>query len=284
MERVAFIVDATGERIDCLLNPETFDVTRLAGIGVSDAGDDAVRFTGGGRTELLLDLLFDVALVESRVPPQDVRHLTAKLWNLAENAAQEHGTARPPLVRLVWGRSWNVPGVISAIAERFDAFGPTGVPGRSWLRLKLVRVDEPEHARAGAVRTPGTAIRFSPALTSTGSLSTVDGDAAVRQALQLLLATTPGERLMRPRYGCHLDRLRSAPNNHTTAGLAVHYVRQAVQRWEPRAEIVSLDAAADPDVATRLTIQLRYRVRATHTTAVLDIPLDLGPAADRSPS
>ncbi|GAB3853485.1 hypothetical protein [Dactylosporangium cerinum] len=48
MERVAFIVDATGERIDCLLNPETFDVKRLAGIRASDTGDDAVRFTGGG--------------------------------------------------------------------------------------------------------------------------------------------------------------------------------------------------------------------------------------------
>ncbi|MET7418584.1 GPW/gp25 family protein [Dactylosporangium sp. NPDC005555] len=128
------------------------------------------------------------------------------------------------------------------------------------------------------------AIRFSPALTATGSLSMVDGDAAVRQALLLLLATTPGERLMRPLYGCHLNRLLFAPNDHTTAGLAVHYVRQAVQRWEPRAEIVSLDAAADPDVATRLTIQLRYRVRATLTLAELDIPLDLGPASDGSPS
>ncbi|MEV4510716.1 GPW/gp25 family protein [Dactylosporangium sp. NPDC049525] len=126
------------------------------------------------------------------------------------------------------------------------------------------------------------AIRFAPALTAAGSLSMVDGDAAVRQALLLLLATTPGERLMRPQYGCHLNRLLFAPNDHTTAGLAVHYVRQAVQRWEPRAEIVSLDAAADPDVATRLNIQLRYRVRATLTAAVLDIPLDLSPAADGS--
>ena len=32
MERVAFIVDATGERIDCLLNPETLAVRRQAGV------------------------------------------------------------------------------------------------------------------------------------------------------------------------------------------------------------------------------------------------------------
>ncbi|HTJ37971.1 MAG TPA: hypothetical protein VL738_32455 [Dactylosporangium sp.] len=158
MERVAFIVDATGERIDCLLNPETFEVKRLAGIRASAAGgdrlvgrgraDDPVRFTGGGRTELLLDMVFDVELVESAGAPTDVRQLTARLWNLAENSAQERGAVRPPLVRLVWGKSWNVPGVVSAIAERFDAFSATGAPGRSWMRLKLLRVDEAEDGAA----------------------------------------------------------------------------------------------------------------------------------------
>ena len=158
MERVAFIVDDTGERIDCLLNPETFEVRRLAGIRASAAGgerlvgrgraDDPVRFTGGGRTELLLDMVFDVELVESGNAPQDVRQLTARLWNLAENSAQDRGAVRPPLVRLVWGKSWNVPGVVSAIAERFDAFNATGAPGRSWMRLKLLRVDEPDDGAA----------------------------------------------------------------------------------------------------------------------------------------
>src|SRR6185312_16229198 len=102
-----------------------------------------------------------------------------------------------------------------------------------------------------------------PAVTAVGALAVVEGDAAVRQALLLLLTTTPGERLMRPEYGCHLNRLLFAPNDQTTAGLAVHYVRQAIQRWEPRADIVELDAAADADIATRLDIRLRYRVRAT---------------------
>ncbi|GAA3453889.1 GPW/gp25 family protein [Dactylosporangium matsuzakiense] len=116
-----------------------------------------------------------------------------------------------------------------------------------------------------------------PAVTAAGALSMVEGDAAVRQALLLLLTTTPGERLMRPEYGCHLDRLLFAPNDQTTAGLAVHYVRQAILRWEPRADIVELDAAADPDIATRLNIRLRYRVRATAALNDLDLTLDLAP-------
>ncbi|WP_432826869.1 GPW/gp25 family protein [Dactylosporangium sp. CA-092794] len=132
---------------------------------------------------------------------------------------------------------------------------------------------------------PQRAIRFAeagPALTAAGTLSMVEGDGAVRQALLLLLSTAPGERLMRPDYGCHLNRLLFAPNDHTTAGLAVHYVRQAVQRWEPRADIVELDAAADADIPTRLNIRLRYRVRATASLDVIDLPLDLGPAQSGS--
>ena len=132
-----------------------------------------------------------------------------------------------------------------------------------------------------AIRFLGAGIPFpaGPVLTTAGALSTVDGDEAVRQALMLLLSTSPGERLMRPQYGCHLRRLAFAPNDDTTAGLAVHYVRQAIERWEPRVEIVSLDATVDDE---RLVIRLRYQVRASLTRDALDIPLERGSAC-RSP-
>jgi phage baseplate assembly protein W len=115
-------------------------------------------------------------------------------------------------------------------------------------------------------------------VTATGSVSMVDGDDCVRQALMMLLSTTPGERLMRPEYGCHLDRIIFAPNDHTTAGLAIHYVRRAIERWEPRVEILGLDANADPLEPARLIMQLTYRVRASLTVSALDFPVDLGAA------
>jgi len=152
MERVAFLIDESGVRVDCLLNPETVQVTRVAGVRPRSSAtglitgqglaDDPLVFTGGGRTELVLDLLFDTDFVESQARPTDVRTLTRPLWMLSENSATEHGWVRPPLVRLVWGKTWNVPGIIVAIAERFDAFTLGGTPKRSWLRLKLVRVAE----------------------------------------------------------------------------------------------------------------------------------------------
>ncbi|MEU7924155.1 hypothetical protein [Micromonospora sp. NPDC049107] len=195
MERVAFLIDSTGERVDCLLNPETVQVTRLAGVRHRGAGgaqltgsglaDDPLVFTGGGRTELVLDLLFDVDFVQAQARPTDVRMLTRPLWMLAENSDVEHGWLRPPLVRVVWGKTWNVPGVIVAVAERFDAFTGTGSPRRSWLRLKLVRTAESaDQAQAGfaeelaAASTPVAAP--GSAVVAAGDGATEPGHAGVR--------------------------------------------------------------------------------------------------------
>lgn len=117
-------------------------------------------------------------------------------------------------------------------------------------------------------------------LTSAGGLAMTDGDETVRQALFLLLSTTPGERVMRPGYGSRLHRLVFAPNDDTTAGLAIHYVRQAVARWEPRVDVIDVDAYADPDAPWRLVIRLDYRVKASLTPATLTFSVDLDPSDD----
>jgi hypothetical protein len=156
MERVAFLVEETSERIDCLLNPESLEVSRLAGVRprgssggrLNGAGlaDDPLHLTGGGRTQLTLDLLFDTELDPLPGMPVDVRAFTRRLWQLAENSAEEHGSVRPPLVRFVWGKTWNVPGIVTAVAERFDRFDAGGTPLRSWLRLRFARVAESAEA------------------------------------------------------------------------------------------------------------------------------------------
>jgi len=182
MERVAFVIEETGARVDCLLNPESLEVTRLAGIRQRGVGtgrlsgiglaDDPLHLTGGGRTELNVDLLFDVDLVSTPGGPLDVRALTRPLWQLAENSAVENGAVRPPLVRLVWGKSWNVPGIVAAVAERFDRFDPTGVPQRSWLRMRFVRVAETAaeaQAAYDTMLTDAQAAQAQAALASSGA-------------------------------------------------------------------------------------------------------------------
>jgi phage baseplate assembly protein W len=132
-------------------------------------------------------------------------------------------------------------------------------------------------ARFTALRfdLPGLAGPPGLVVTRTGALETVSDDAALRQSLLLLLSTVPGERVMRPEYGCPLDRFVFAPNDDTTAGLAIHEVRASIERNEPRVDIVRLDAAPDPLDETRLVIDVTYRVRATAVVDTLAVPVEL---------
>jgi len=168
MERVAFLVERTGERISCLLNPEFLETRRVSGLRTRrEAGgflagtgrtDHPLIATGGGVTEFDLRLLFDteVALSErgqpspappdfadAAAPTSDVRELTRPIWNLSENASAD-GFSGPPSVRFIWGKSWNIPAVIVCVAERLERFDANGAPQRSWLSLRLRRVDEPD--------------------------------------------------------------------------------------------------------------------------------------------
>ena len=112
-------------------------------------------------------------------------------------------------------------------------------------------------------------------LTARGGIDMIAGDDSVRQAILLLLSTAPGERVMRPQYGCLVHRLIFSPNDDTTAGLAIYYVRRALELNEPRVEIVQLDAQRHPEEDERLEINLVYRVRATQRTEQLAFSLDL---------
>jgi hypothetical protein len=165
MERVAFLIERTGERIACLLNPESLVLRRLAGVRArhsvgglvtgAELEDDPLFFSGGGSTDVTLNLLFDVNIGGSNVAATDVRELTGPLWQLAENARNSAGGSRPPAVRLIWGKSFNIRGVIASVAERLEYFTAEGVPQRSWLRMRLLRAGQGEaDAEAGKLDPP----------------------------------------------------------------------------------------------------------------------------------
>ena len=112
-------------------------------------------------------------------------------------------------------------------------------------------------------------------LTPARRIATVTGDKAIRQSIVILLTTIPGERVMRPDYGCPLHRLMFSPNDATTAGLAIHYVRQALLRFEPRIDILRLDARADAEDEARLVVSLEYLVKSTNRRDGLEFGVHL---------
>jgi len=148
-----------------MLNPESLVLRRRAGarprqsagglVTGAELADDPIFFTGGGSTEVTLDLLFDVNLAGSSIQAKDVRELTGPLWQLAENVRQGPGQGRPPAFTLFWGKAWIFPGVVTAVAERLEYFTRTGVPQRAWLRMRMLRVlDADEDLQGGALPPP----------------------------------------------------------------------------------------------------------------------------------
>jgi phage baseplate assembly protein W len=118
---------------------------------------------------------------------------------------------------------------------------------------------------------------FPPALDQRGQIALVDGPTEIEQAIRIVLYTAPGQRVMRPEFGCRLHELVFAPNNSQTAGLAERYVREALGRWEPRIDLDQVRAMPDELNRALLTIEIKYRIKATHSSRSLVYPFYLLP-------
>lgn len=86
----------------------------------------------------------------------------------------------------------------------------------------------------------------------------VGGPNKVRQAIWIILETEPGERLMRPAFGCGLRRYLMKPNNSATRALMQRDIERAISSWEPRIQLeeVRVEAGEDPAM---VVIDIRYR-------------------------
>jgi len=130
----------------------------------------------------------------------------------------------------------------------------------------------------------GRGWRFPPGLDERGTVALVSGEAELEQAIQIILSTAPGQRVMRPEFGCRIHELVFAPNNSATAGMAARYVAEALGRWEPRIEVQRVEAAPDPADPARLLISVEYRIVSTHSNRSLVYPFYVIPEKEAATS
>lgn len=119
----------------------------------------------------------------------------------------------------------------------------------------------------------GFAFPFAP--DADGWLVLVGGAERIRQSIWLVLSTAPGERLMRPEFGCGLHDLVFQPNTAALQGMVQSRVREALVRWEPRIDVLDVRVNADGAERNRLLIDIDYRVRANNAFYNLVYPLFL---------
>jgi phage baseplate assembly protein W len=116
---------------------------------------------------------------------------------------------------------------------------------------------------------------FPPALDTTGEIALVEHEADIRQAILIILETSPGERPMLPDFGVGLRSLVFAPMTSATLALVQLRVLQALTQWEPRINVDQVKVTTDRPQEGRLLIDIRYQVRATNTFYNLVYPFYL---------
>lgn len=112
-------------------------------------------------------------------------------------------------------------------------------------------------------------------LDDNGQIQMAEYEVAVQQSIWMILNTAPGERLMRPEFGCGIHNLVFAPRTAETIGQIVSDVRQALIEWEPRIDVLDIDVAPDPTEPALLLVQINYQVRTTNNRFNLVYPFYL---------
>lgn len=123
----------------------------------------------------------------------------------------------------------------------------------------------------------GRGWHFPPMLDERGTVALTSDGEEIEQSIRIILGTAPGQRVMRPEFGCRIHELVFAPITPAVTGMASRYVREALGRWEPRIEVQQVDvdlAEAGPGC---LVISVAYRVAATRNSRSLVYPFYLIP-------
>jgi phage baseplate assembly protein W len=131
-------------------------------------------------------------------------------------------------------------------------------------------------AMSATVDPQGRVVSLDMGLDAQGHIALSSYDDHVLQSILLIVRTTPGERAMRPDFGAGLSILAFEPMGSATAALVQHRITQALTRFEPRIDLLTVDVkAADPASPGQLVIDLGYRVRRTDTIANVVFPFFL---------
>jgi len=105
-----------------------------------------------------------------------------------------------------------------------------------------------------------------------GLIATAEYEEDIRQAIRIILETAPGERVMRPNFGCGIHDLVFEAIDSTALQRIRSEVEDALRRYEARIDV--LDVAADEDATSEgmLLVELEYRVRRTNQVGNLVFP------------
>lgn len=118
---------------------------------------------------------------------------------------------------------------------------------------------------------------FPPYLNDRNRIAMVEHEANIRRSIFVILNTAPGERVMRPDFGCEIHEMIFAPANDQTAAVIERMTLEALHRWEPRINLRQVRAAPGYDDYGQILIDIVYEIKGSHDVHSLVYPFYLLP-------
>src|SRR4051795_12083568 len=126
----------------------------------------------------------------------------------------------------------------------------------------------------------GSGLAFPLQVDRLGGIALASGEQDIQQAIELILATAPGERPMRPEFGCGVHDFVFDSIDASTVAKMEDPIREALDHWEPRVIVETVEFNLDGVHEGLLMIDIGYRVRATNTIRNLVYPFYVIPAEE----
>jgi phage baseplate assembly protein W len=118
----------------------------------------------------------------------------------------------------------------------------------------------------------GRGIAFPMRVNATGGIALVSSDDEIAESIRLILGTSPGERPMRPDFGCPIHDHVFAPADASIIGMIGFEVRNSLATWEPRIDVLDVAVRQDESRPSLLYIDITYEVRDTNDPRNLVFP------------
>ncbi|APR88502.1 GPW/gp25 family protein [Minicystis rosea] len=117
---------------------------------------------------------------------------------------------------------------------------------------------------------------FPPSFSRGGAdVEMVSGSADVQQSLQILIGTTPGERVLEESFGCDLASLVFEELDQGLINSIERLMTDAILEYEPRIEVDRIDVAANDNQPGSVLIEVDYTIRDTNSRFNMVFPFYL---------
>lgn len=119
----------------------------------------------------------------------------------------------------------------------------------------------------------GRSLGFPPRVGANGQIVWSEGETNVRESIEIILRTRPGERLLLPDFGCSLEQYLFEPNTISTLRLIQEEVKRAIRQWEPRVRLDDVVVETDAQDARVVNVTIFFTLIATQVRDKISMSL-----------